>query len=197
MYSSSENVTEEDKIIEGVKFVWASIWNFKAYEARERNFVDHDDTYMGVLIQTGVVMDNGGVMITKDPYDTRNNGSVYISATWGHNVAVTSEGIGSDIGAGKKKALPEQILFSPKSNSVQVLTRSDQETMFVPDANGGLKEIPFNDRRRVLSDAVARNLVKAANDIKKIFGGKDQDIEWGIMKGRIYIVQARPYIDKK
>jgi phosphoenolpyruvate synthase/pyruvate phosphate dikinase len=69
--------------------------------------------------------------------------------------------------------------------------------MFVPDANGGLKEVPFDSKRRVLSDAVARNLVRSANNIKRVFGGKDQDIEWGIMNGRIYIVQARPYIDKR
>jgi len=150
-----------------------------------------------VLIQSGVTMDSGGVMITKDPYDSYNKGAVYISATFGHNIAVTSEGIGSSVGPGSKKAIPEQILFSPKSNSVQVLTRSDQETMFVPDANGGLKEVPFDSKRRVLSDAVARNLVRSANDIKRVFGGKDQDIEWGIMNGRIYIVQARPYIDKR
>ena len=198
LYTSVENVTDEDKIIEGVKTVWASVWNFKAYEARERNFVDHEGTNMGVLIQVGVVMDNGGVMITKDPYDKFNRGAVYISATWGHNIAVTSEGIGSNIGGGSKKAIPEQVLFSPKSNSVQVLTRSDQETMFIPAVNGGLKEVPFNSRRRVLSDTVVRQLVSAANYIKRVFGGKkEQDIEWGIMKGRLYIVQARPYIDKR
>jgi len=141
-------------------------------------------------------MDSGGVMITKDPYDKYNRGAVYISATWGHNIAVTSEGVGSNLSGGSRKAIPEQILFSPKSNSVQVLTRSDQETMFVPAVNGGLKEVPFNNRRRVLSDAVVRQLVGAANYIKRIFGGiKDQDIEWGYMKGRLYIVQARPYIN--
>jgi hypothetical protein len=187
LYSSVENVTDDEKIIEAVKTVWASIWNYKAYEARERNFVEHSDTYMAVLVQTGVKMDNGGVMITKDPYDKENKGAVYISATWGHNIGVTSE----------KKAIPEQILFSPKSNSVQVLTRSDQETMFVTDASGGLKEIPFTSKRRILSDVVARDLVKIANQIKRMFGGVEQDIEWGIMNGRIYIVQARPYIEKK
>jgi len=198
LYTSVENVTEGDKIIEAVKTVWASVWNFKAYEARERNFVDHDDTNMGVLVQAGVTMDDGGVMITKDPYDALNRGAVYISATFGHNIAVTSEGVGSSVGAGNKKAIPEQILFSPKSNSIQVLTRSDQETMFVPDAKGGLKEVPFSGRRRVLSDAVVRNLVRTANYIKTIFGGKkDQDIEWGIMQGHLYIVQARPYIERK
>jgi phosphoenolpyruvate synthase/pyruvate phosphate dikinase len=143
-------------------------------------------------------MDNGGVMITKDPYDKYNRGAVYISATWGHNIAVTSEGVGSNIGAGDKKAIPEQILYSPKSNSVQVLTRSDQETMFVPAVNGGLKEVPFNARRRVLSDALVRDLVDAAKYIKRVFGNKkEQDIEWGMMKGRLYIVQARPYVDRK
>ena len=68
--------------------------------------------------------------------------------------------------------------------------------MFVPAVDGGLKEVPFSTRRRVLSDAVVRRLVLTANTIKRIFGGvKDQDIEWGYMKGRLYIVQARPYIN--
>ena len=191
LYSSVENVTQESKIAEAVKTVWASVWNFQAYEARERNFVEHDGTYMAVLIQIGVAMDNGGVMVTKDPYDPQNKGAVYISSTYGHNLSVTNPA------EAKKRPIPEQILFTPKSNSVQVLTRSDQETMFVPVAGGGLKEVPFTSKRRVLSDAVARSLVRAANEIKAVFGGVEQDIEWGIMKGRLYIVQARPYIDKK
>jgi rifampicin phosphotransferase len=196
LYSSVNNVTEEEKIIEGVKTVWASIWNYAAYEARERNFVEHADTYMAVLVQVGVTMDNGGVMITKDPYDKENKGAVYISATWGHNILVTTPGEGATDKT-KKIAIPEQILFTPKSNSVQVLTRSDQETMFIPDEKGGLKEVPFTKDRRVLNDTVARNLVKVAGQIKRMFGGTEQDIEWGIMKGKIYIVQARPYIEVK
>lgn len=195
LYSSVNNVTQEDKIIEAVKTVWASIWSYKAYEARERNFVEHENTYMGVLIQIGVTMDNGGVMITKDPYNERNRGAVYISSTFGHNMAVTQPGEGK--ATSEKVPIPEQILFSPKSNSVQVLTRSDQETMFVPQPDGGMKEVPFTSKRRILSDPVARSLVKAATEIKRIFGGVDQDIEWGIMKSRIYIVQSRPYIDRK
>lgn len=195
LYSSVNNVTEEDKIIEGVKTVWASVWNYAAYEARERNFVEHSETYMAVLIQVGVVMENGGVMITKDPFDKENKNAVYISATWGHNIAVTNPGEGEK--EGKKIPIPEQILFTPKSNSVQVLTRSDQEMMFVVDEKGGLKGVPFTNKRRVLSDAVARSLVKVAGEIKRIFGGVEQDIEWGIMNGRVYVVQARPYIEKR
>lgn len=193
LYSSVENVTEEDKVVEAVKTVWASIWNYAAYEARERNFVEHRETYMAVLVQVGVEMENGGVMITKDPFDAQNKGAVYISSTWGHNLSVTNPGASDS----KKRPIPEQILFTPRSNSVTVLTRSDQETMFVPLPGGGLKEVAFDSKRRVLSDLVARRLVKVANEIKKLFGGVEQDIEWGIMKDKIYVVQARPYIEKK
>lgn len=193
LYSSVENVTKEDKIIDAVKTVWASIWNYAAFEARERNFVEHVDTYMAVLIQVGVEMEHGGVMITKDPFDNQNRGAVYISSTWGHNLSVTNPGAGDS----KKRPIPEQILYTPRSNSVTVLTRSDQETMFVPGTDGGLREVPFDNKRRVLNDAVARRLVKVANEIKKLFGGVEQDIEWGIMKDKIYVVQARPYVEKK
>jgi phosphoenolpyruvate synthase/pyruvate phosphate dikinase len=42
-----------------------------------------------------------------------------------------------------------------------------------------------------------RDLVKVAGAVKKVFGNKnEQDIEWGIMNGKIYLLQARPYVDK-
>ncbi len=59
-------------------------------------------------------------------------------------------------------------------------------------SGGGLT----NAQKRVLSDLQARALAKTAIRIRGIFGKKEQDIEWGILNGQIYIVQARPYIDK-
>ncbi|PYS86948.1 MAG: hypothetical protein DMF70_01505 [Acidobacteria bacterium] len=41
---------------------------------------------------------------------------------------------------------------------------------------------------------MVRRLAAAAENIKRIFHSKDQDIEWAYMKGQIYIVQSRPYI---
>jgi hypothetical protein len=50
----------------------------------------------------------------------------------------------------------------------------------------------------VLTDLQARSLARSAVAIKRAFGGtREQDIEWGILNGRIYIVQARPYIEKQ
>ncbi len=191
LYTTVKNVKEPAKIIEAVKTVWASLWNFEAYEARERNFIEHSGTYMGVLIQVGVDMDNGGVMITKDPFDPENKNAVYIAAVWGHNVQVVG-----DKEEGTKQSIPEQILYRSESNAVQVLTRSNQETVMLFDENGGLKETPVSKERRVLTDKVTRDLVKVATLIKRVFGNKkEQDIEWGYKDGTIFILQSRPYIE--
>jgi hypothetical protein len=190
LYSSVPNVVNEDKLIEGVKKVWASLWNFQGYEARVRNYVSQSDVYMSALVQTGIDMEMGGVMITKDPFDERNKNAVYVSAVCGHNSKVVD-----NIG------IPEQILFNPKSDSVIVMTLSQQENALAFDKDGDLKETVdkcAGAKKRVLTDLQTRSLAKAAIKIRSVFGGrKEQDIEWGILNGRIYIVQARPYIDKK
>ncbi|MBS1795220.1 MAG: PEP/pyruvate-binding domain-containing protein [Acidobacteria bacterium] len=190
LYSSVPNVTQEDALIEAVKKVWASLWKFEAYEARVRNYVDQDSVYMSALIQLGVDMEKGGVMISKDPFDKFNKNAVYISAVCGHNSKIPDN-----------NGIPEQILFNPRSNSVAVMTLSQQENSLKFDAGGGLVETPDTcvnkQTKRVLTDLQARALAKIALAIRRVFGGDvEQDIEWGIMNGRVYIVQARPYIEK-
>ncbi len=190
LYSSVPNVIAEDKLVEAVKKVWSSLWNFQGYEARVRNYVSQSDVYMSAFVQIGVDMEKGGVMITKDPFDERNKNAVYISAVCGHNSKVVD-----NIG------IPEQVLYNPKSNSVIVMTLSQQENALAFDASGDLKETVdkcAGAKKRVLTDAQVRDLAKAAIAIRRAFGGKvEQDIEWGILNGKIYVVQSRPFIDKK
>jgi len=49
-------------------------------------------------------------------------------------------------------------------------------------------------RQQLLSTIGVFLLAAAAMAIKKVFGGKDQDIEWAYLKGQIFIVQSRPFI---
>jgi hypothetical protein len=187
LYSTAPNVRGDDQMIDAIRFVWASVWNYEAYEARERAGIDHTKIFMAVLIQEGINSESSGVMITADPFNREstieNQGSIYISA---------KRGLGMKVVEGKRVA--EQIVFRPRSNAVQVLTRSEEDSLLTFDANGGVKEIPIGGERVVLTDEVIRRLAAAAAGIKRVFGGKDQDIEWAYMKGQIYIVQARPFI---
>src|SRR5688572_31180754 len=145
---------------------------------------------MSALIQVGIDMTKGGVMITKDPFDDKNKDAVYISAVCGHNSKVVDNA-----------GLPEQIMYNPISNSVIVMTLSQQENALAFDEGGDLKVTTdkcAGAKKRVLTDLQARALARTAIVIRRAFGGKkEQDIEWGIMNGRIYVVQARPYIDSK
>ena len=49
LYDTVKNVKTDETIIEAMKTVWASLWNFDAYEARVRNYVNQDTVYMSAL----------------------------------------------------------------------------------------------------------------------------------------------------
>ncbi len=183
LYTTVPNVRGDQELIEAIKTVWASLWNFEAYEARERSVIDHSKIFMAVLIQEGINSESSGVMITTDPFDRDNKGAVYITA---------KRGLGIKVVEGKKVA--EQIIFRERANAVQVLTRSDEDSLLTFDEKGGVKEIAITGERVVLTDDVIRRLVSAATAIKRVFGSREQDIEWAYMKGQIYIVQSRPFI---
>ena len=77
---------------------------------------------------------------------------------------------------------------------MKVLTRSEEESLLTFDDSGGVKEVPISGERMVLTDEVVRRLARAASLIKNVFGGREQDIEWIYMRGQIFIVQSRPYV---
>jgi hypothetical protein len=183
LYTTVPNVRGDQELIDAIRKVWASLWNFEAYEARERASVDHSKIYMAVLLQEGINSESSGVMITADPFDRENSGVIYISA---------KRGLGIKVVEGQRIA--EQIIFRPRTNAIQVLTRSAEDSLLTFDEKGGVKEVPITGDRVVLTDDVIRRLVRAATAIKRVFGARDQDIEWAYMKGQIYIVQSRPFI---
>ena len=183
LYTTVPNVRGDQELIDAIRKVWASLWNFEAYEARERAGVDHLKIFMAVLLQEGINSESSGVMISTDPFDPENRAAIYISA---------KRGLGIKVVEGQRIA--EQILFRPRTNAIKVLTRSAEDSLLTFDEKGGVKEVPITGDRVVLSDDVIRRLVRAALSIKRVFANRDQDIEWAYMKGQIYIVQSRPFI---
>jgi rifampicin phosphotransferase len=183
LYTTVPNVRGDQELIDAIRKVWASLWNFEAYEARERAGVDHSKIFMAVLLQEGINSESSGVMISTDPFDAENRAAIYISA---------KRGLGIKVVEGQRIA--EQVIFRPRTNAVQVLTRSAEDSLLTFDEKGGVKEVPITGDRVVLTDDVIRRLVRSALAIKRVFGNREQDIEWAYMKGQIYIVQARPFV---
>jgi hypothetical protein len=183
LYSTFPNARTDEQILQAIKFVWASVWNFEAFEARERAGIDHKKVYMAVLLQRAINAESTGVMITGNPFNPGDHDCCYISATKGLGIKVV-EGV----------KIPEQLLLHYESSAVQVLTRSTIDSLLTFDPKGGLREVAVPSGRTVLTDALVHGLAKSARRIQTLFGGKEQDIEWTIMGGKIYVVQSRPYL---
>lgn len=183
LYTTVPNVRNDEQLMDAIKTVWASVWNYEAYEARESFGMNHFGVYPAVLIQEGIDADSAGVAITTDPFDSADRGAIYVNA---------KRGLGIKVVEGRRVA--EQAIYRPRMGTIQVLTRSDEDTMLAFDEHGGVKEVTIESQRRVLTDAMLRRLANASLQIKRVFGGRDQDIEWVYRRGQLYIVQSRPYI---
>jgi phosphoenolpyruvate synthase/pyruvate phosphate dikinase len=184
LYTTVPNVTQADALARAVLAVWASVYNFEAYEARRAAGIGHDAVAMAVLVQLAAASDSSGVMITRDPFDAGRRYVTYISA---------KRGLGIKVVEGRRQA--EQVMYSSWSKAVQVLSRSAEDTQLVADAAGGVREVPLTDTRQVLDDALVARLAAVGRQVKQALGGADQDIEWAAVGDQILILQARPYLD--
>ncbi len=185
LYTTVPNVTRAAAVAAAVQTVWASVYNFEAYEARAAAGLGQDAVSMAVLVQLAVPSDTSGVMITRDPFDAARRHITYISA---------KRGLGIRVVEGKRQA--EQVMYSNWSKAVQVLSRSAEDTQLVAKAGGGVREIPITGSRQVLTDALIARLAKVGASTKQALGGVDQDIEWAVVGDEVLMLQSRPYVDR-
>ncbi|AVJ27549.1 PEP/pyruvate-binding domain-containing protein [Achromobacter spanius] len=184
LYTTVPNVTQADALARAVQTVWASVYNFEAYEARRAAGFNQDAVVMAVLVQLAAASDSSGVMITRDPFDASRRHVTYLSA---------KRGLGIKVVEGKRQA--EQVMYSSWSKAVQVLSRSAEDTQLVAAVGGGVREVPIEGARQVLNDTLVARLATVGRQVKKRLGNVDQDIEWAVQGDEILILQARPYID--
>ena len=169
-----------------IKTVWASVWNFRAFEEREYVSIDHEQVAMGVLITPAYVDEvANGVAITANIFDPRPGAEdgFYINAQLGDvGVALPSPGITAD-----------QLLLFFFHNG-QPATYYVRSNLVAPGTT-------------VLSRAELFALGQALTGIRERFrrdyqpppgyGFLPVDVEWKLIdtpQGRqIWIKQARPY----
>ena len=186
LYSTVPNVRGDAALVDAVRHVWASVFNFEAWEARRAAGIAQHEVVMAVLVQTAVDAQASGVMVSGDPFgDTPYSPYLtYIAA---------KRGIGIRVVEGKRVA--EQVMYSSWSKAVQVLSQSAEDSALQLDPNGGVREVPLTGARAVLSDARIKHLAAVGDAIERRFGGQMQDIEWALTDDqRVIVLQARPFV---
>jgi hypothetical protein len=186
LYDTVPNVKTKDQLADAIRTVWASLWNFHAVEERTLYSMDERKVAAGILVQIGVNASAAGVLITKDLYDPEDKRSYTINA---------KAGLGFRVVGGTTP--PEQIIYDTGNFGTRIVSRSDDPTKLVFDEKGGIKEVPNTDQGQViLTEGRAKLLSDTVTRFVPLFDAKTPlDVEWVLEGEKIWIVQARPYVN--
>ncbi|MEV4063107.1 PEP/pyruvate-binding domain-containing protein [Nonomuraea dietziae] len=166
------------EVAAAVRACWASLFSPRAIGYRDafRDDQQSDDPAMAVIVQLHLDAEVSGVMFT--PADP--NEATGIEASWGLGPSVV-EG----------KVTPDAYRVA-KDGSV-ARTVADKRTRL--DRRGTrlvISDVPTRTRNRpAIDDATATQLARLGAEIAAVLGGP-QDVEWAIVDGRVWVLQARP-----
>lgn len=169
---------DETKIIESVKKCWSSVFSSRALFYRIKNN-DTSDIAVAVVIQKMIQSEVSGVAFSINP--TNNNlNEIVIESVLGLGEAIVSG-----------KVTPDTYVVNKEENNLKSKEIRIQKSKLIK-INQNNKWIEIQDgNKQKLSDEMILTL---SNSIKKIeeFYTFSVDVEWGIEKGEIFILQCRP-----
>ena len=182
LYSSYTHHLDEGRFEKTVKQVWASLWNYRAFEEREFWRVDHFAAAMGVLVHANYEDEQAnGVGVTTNIFDPRWAGH-YVNVQVGENL-VTNPEAGS---------IPEEYLIARLaglSDEIQYIRFSSQ----LPDGETVLSREQALDLKAKM-DVIHDHFRARYNPLNSSTWA--MEVEFKITEsGRLLIKQARPWIN--
>ncbi len=179
LYTSKTQHPEEGHISKSVKQVYASMWNFRAYDERDFYRVDHFSAAMGILCHNNFEDEkSNGVGISIDPlYQTQNN--FYLNTQIGENLITNPEA----------NSIPEEILLSQDPEGGYFVLRNSN---LVPNDQLVMDEVYLDQMREYLQ--VIHDEFSILYGLEGI-PGFGMDIEYKVTRqDQLIIKQARPWV---
>ncbi len=181
------NVLEEEKILQGIKDVWASPYSERSYRWRQKYLLNPENVYPSILILPTVNVEKSGVMITTD-VQTANADEITIAFNRGAGGAVEGQ-----------KA--ESYLLRHDGKDWLLTPCRENKYTALPET-GGTKKAFAHFNERLLSANELAQLRALAEEIKTKLKAEVEstgpwDIELGFKDGRIWLFQVRPFVENK
>jgi len=180
LYDSFTHKPSEGHLAKSIKQVFASLWNFRAFEEREFYRIDHFTTAMGVLVHPNFSDEAAnGVAVTDDIlYQTKGN--YYLNTQVGENLVTNPEA----------NSIPEELLLNWwKPDEHKVMRHSSLargNALLMSDKH----LTQMNECLGKIHARFAKLYGKPLNDKKFAM-----EIEYKITKdGNLSIKQARPWV---
>lgn len=175
------NISGDFNVFQHVKKCWASLWSPRAIDYRRKNNFDDHHIQMAVLIQKMISPDAAGVVFTCNPMNDQK-GEVLVNSTYGLGEAVASGTVS-----------PDTYVYDMNKKRIIYRQKGGKEYRFI-NSDNGIKKVLNNRKFKQTYSLNYLSVLRLVKVCKKIEGrfGCPQDIEWGIVNGKIYIVQSRP-----
>jgi pyruvate,water dikinase len=176
------NMRGADDVFNAVRKCWASLYGARAIFYRVEQGFDHDKVNLSAIVQKMVDSEKSGVMFSSQP--STGEPQVVIEAAWGLGEAVVSGSVSPDnyIVDRVKKTISTKFIAVKE---IQIIR--DPKTLKTITA-----KVPAKKKKAVvLTDNEIIQLAEYADTLEKHYG-IPQDIEWGVEKNKIYILQSRP-----
>jgi phosphoenolpyruvate synthase/pyruvate phosphate dikinase len=178
LYDSFTN--REGHISETVKLVYASLWNFRAYEEREFYRIDHFATAMGVLCHPNYSKEIANGVAVSDDIVYQSGRNYYVNVQVGEDMVTNPDAL----------SIPEELLLSPSS------ARDDKLIQVSSRAKDGARVLGREHREQL-----RKHLGRIKRKFRRLYGHKRSDgkfameIEFKITaEGKLAIKQARPWV---
>ena len=175
------NIKGKKDLLEAVQKCWASLYGARAIYYRAKQGFDDRNVDIAVVVQQLVYSQKAGVMFSSHPITGEK--TTIIEGSWGLGEAVVSGTVS-----------PDNYVYDQKGKRVIDRYIANKKTEILPDGNNGTKEVPVDKKRQdavVLSDDEITKLAKFAKVAEEHYECP-QDMEWGIVDGKIFILQSRP-----
>ena len=181
------NIVDRQKILNGIKRVWASPYTDRSYQWRQQYLLNPEDVYPSILIIPSVNVDKSGVIITKG-VSRGDDDAISISFSRGVGGAVDGQSAESYV----IHASGHQELINPSRES---------KYRTIPASGGSTYAFASFDQT-VLSQEDRNNLYLMAREITKKMDSLPNssgpyDIELGIKDSKIWLFQVRPFVENK
>jgi hypothetical protein len=174
--------SNERDVCRGLTKVWASLWNYKAYEEREWYSIDHRQVGMGILVNTRTKGELANIVAFTGNPTLAGDDRYLINAQLGE----------LDVVSALPGVWPEKDLLTLEDGAVTDIERARGST-----------ELPEGEW--VLDDARVEELGAALWDIVEVYPVDEEvpptadvllDTEWKLRNdGRLAIKQVRPFLD--
>jgi hypothetical protein len=183
------NVADKEKIIQGIKDVWASPYTERSFKWRQRFLLNPENVFPSILVIPSVDVDYSGVLITKG-IPTGDLRDLTIAFSRGAGGAVDGQAAESYL----LQHAGENVLLSPaREPSYRRLPESGGSKMvFTTFENPILNIQNLYDLRQL-----AKNIHQQMPNAKGIESDGPFDVELGIRENKIWLFQIRPFVENK